>query len=102
MLSRVEHEKKNITSRPGLHCLPFHVHFLNAFLYCKTKRLHIGLRRLRFFFNVPVLLKTFYGYGYAYLSARTFFSDIPITFVSRKNEVVIPLYSRPGYGVVYR
>ena len=25
---------------------------------------------------------------------RTFFSDIPITFVLRKNEVVIPLYSR--------
>ena len=32
--------------------------------------------------------------NYAYQSARTFFSDVPIAFVLRKNEVVIPLYSR--------
>ena len=41
------------------------------------------------------------GEGYAYQSARTFFSDVPITFVLRKNEVVIPLYGRVGEGEIF-
>ena len=61
----------------------------------------LGPKKWGIFIGKGVRLFMYWLGDYAYQSARTFFSDVPITFVLRKNEVVIPLYGRVLGDVIY-